>query len=422
MVIITPSPSSTPKTSFDFTKNSNNHSRSVPIPSFSSSPSSAYLRSKEEAVVTTKKLMVSCKALNMNINPEEDQELGDKAKKVKKAPEDPEIGVFGAEKYFNGDMDSDQSSSVLSLTNTEVERFVVDSKQSEKKSTGTPSVRSESSWNSQSILLQNKLVNTSNSSLDEKKPNNGQTQKVNNNKKSFLSNLGCKCVCSDGKSIDVDDKISVKIQKQDELVQRKSPEVFGSPINIEKRVFVQKKLTVPQWESRIEEEDTKSDSSSDLFEIENLTGKPKPCLGRQGSDPASPTCYAPSEVSIEWSIVTASAADFSVMSECATSPVRRNRSSQIPKNPTNTYIDKNAPQRQKSSSSGRGGFLSCKSHKSVMASSDSDRRSSMNKTSSSYVPRFPMETTSKHKSFETRRRISNSSIAHTPSSLLYSQY
>ncbi|CAH2045688.1 unnamed protein product [Thlaspi arvense] len=68
-----------------------------------------------------------------------------------------------------------------------------------------------------------------------------------------------------------------------------------------------------------------SDSSSDLFEIENLTGKPKPCLTRQGSDAASPTRHAPSEVSIEWSIVTASSADFSVMSECATSPVYKQR-------------------------------------------------------------------------------------------------
>ncbi|CAF2090622.1 BnaA06g33930D [Brassica napus] len=413
MVILTPSPSSTPKTSFDFTKNTNNHSLSVSVPS-----SSSYLRSKEEAVTTTMKLIEPCEPLNMT---KEVQELGDKTNKVMKAPEDPEIGVFGAEKYFNGDMDSDQSSSVLSLTNTEVERFVVESKQSEKRSTGTPSVRSDSSWNSRSILLQNKLVNSCNSSLQEKKHNSDHIPKVNNSKKSFISNLRCKCVCTDGNSVDVDDKISVKIQKQEELVQRKAPEVFGSPLNIEKRVFVQKKLTVPQWESRIEEEDTKSDSSSDLFEIENLTGKPKPILARQGSDPASPTCYAPSEVSIEWSIVTASAADFSVMSECATSPVRRNRSSQVPQIPTNTYIDKNAPQRQKSSSSGRVGFLSCKSHKSVMVSGDSDRRSSMNKTSMSYVPRFPMETT-KPKSFETRRRVSNSSIAHTPSSLLYSQY
>ncbi|KAG7640334.1 hypothetical protein ISN44_As02g001900 [Arabidopsis suecica] len=438
MVTLTPSSASTPKTSFDFMKNNNSHSLYV--------SSSSYLSSKEDALVTTKKLMEPSKTLNMSINPKQ-EEFGDEKKMVKKAPEDPEIGVFGAEKYFNGDMDSDQGSSVLSLTNPEVERTVVDSKQSAKKSTGTPSVRSESSWNSQSVLLQNKLVNSCNSSFKEKKNSNGQIQKVTNNKKSFLANLGCKCACSDGDSVDVDEKTSVKrsadpnisvitmrssvdmntelikIQKQEELSQRKSLEVFGSPVAIEKKsTVVQKKLPLPPWKSRTEEEDTKSegsDSSSDLFEIEGLTGNPKPFLTRQGSDPASPTCYAPSEVSVEWSIVTASAADFSVMSECATSPVRRNRPTQIPRIPITA---KSAPQRRKSSSSsgGNGFLMSCKSHKSVMISGDLDRRSSMNKTQPSYVPRFPMETT-KPKSFETRRRISNSSISHTQSSLLYSQ-
>ncbi|CAA0355513.1 unnamed protein product [Arabidopsis thaliana] len=438
MVTLTPSSASTPKTSFDFMKNNNSHSLYV--------SSSSYLSSKEDALVTTKKLMEPSKTLNMSINPKQ-EEFGDEKKMVKKAPEDPEIGVFGAEKYFNGDMDSDQGSSVLSLTNPEVERTVVDSKQSAKKSTGTPSVRSESSWNSQSVLLQNKLVNSCNSSFKEKKNSNGQIQKVTNNKKSFLANLGCKCACSDGDSVDVDEKTSVKrsadpnisvitmrssadmntelikIQKQEELSQRKSLEVFGSPVAIEKKSsVVQKKLPLPPWKSRTEEDDTKSegsDSSSDLFEIEGLTGNPKPFLTRQGSDPASPTCYAPSEVSVEWSIVTASAADFSVMSECATSPVRRNRPTQIPRIPITA---KSAPQRRKSSSSsgGNGFLMSCKSHKSVMVSGDLDRRSSMNKTQPSYVPRFPMETT-KPKSFETRRRISNSSISHTQSSLLYSQ-
>ncbi|EOA25876.1 hypothetical protein CARUB_v10019254mg [Capsella rubella] len=457
MVTLTSS-SSTPKTSFDFMKSNNSHTLYVPFSSPSSS-SSSYLSIKEDGVVTTKKLMEPSKTLTVSINQKGD-ELGKETKIVKKASEDPEIGVFGAEKYFNGDMDnSDQGSSVLSLslTNPEAERTILDQKQSEKKSTGTPSVRSESSWNSQSVLLQNKLVNSCNSSLQEKKNSKGQIQKVSSNKKSFLANLGCKCACSDGNSVDVDENISVKrssdpnisvftkrkmenhmsssanmnsdlirIQKQEELSQRKSLEVFGSPVNIEKkRIVVQQKLALRPWESRTEEEDKKSeasDTSADLFEIESLTGKPKPLLTRQGSDPASPTCYAPSEVSVEWSIVTASAADFSVMSECATSPVRRNsRSSQIPRIP---IIAKPAPQRRNSSSSSGGGsgfLLSCKSHKSVRVSGDLERRSSMNKTQPSYVPRFPMETTTKPKSFEARRRISNSSISHTQSSLLYSQ-
>ncbi|KAL1191395.1 Protein PHYTOCHROME KINASE SUBSTRATE 1 [Cardamine amara subsp. amara] len=445
MVTLTSS-SSTPKTSFDFMKNNNTRTPYLP---FSSPSSSSYLIIKEDAVVTTKKLMEPIKTLTVSINPKE-EELGDEKKIVKKASEDPEIGVFGAEKYFNGDMDSDKSSSVLSLTNPELERIVDDLKQNAKKSTGTPSVRSESSWNSQSVLLQNKVVNSCNSSLHERKNNSGQIQKVSNNKKSFLANLGCKCACSDGNSVEVDEKISVKrssdpnisvftarkienqmtssenmntelikIQKQEELAQRKSLEVFGSPVNVEKkRIVVQKKLPLPRpWESRTDEEDTKSeasDTSADLFEIESF--KPKPLLTRQGSDPASPTCYAPSEVSVEWSIVTASAADFSVMSDCATSPIRKNRSSQIPRIPNTA---KPALQRRKSSSSvGSGLLMGCKSYKSVRVSGDSDRKSTMNKTQPNYVPRFPMETT-KPKSFETRRRISNSSISHTQSSLLY---
>ncbi|RID45331.1 hypothetical protein BRARA_I02071 [Brassica rapa] len=420
MVSLTSSSSSTPKISFDFTKNNNNTSLNVPVSSFSSD--SSCLRSKEEAIVTTKKVIEPCKTLNSNINPKDDQEFRDENKMVKKSLEDPEIGVFGAEKYFNGDMDSDQSSIVLSITNPEAERLVDDLKQSEKKSTGAPSVHSEASCNSQSMLLQNKLANSCNGSVQEKKNNSGQIQKLNNNKKSFLMNLGCKCACSDGISVDVDDKILVKrssdlinIQKQEELVQRNSLEVLGSPVE-KKRVVAQKKLTLPPRESRTEEEDTTSegsDTSSDLFEIDNLTGKPKTFLARQGSDP---TFYAPSEVSIEWSIVTASAADFSIMSECATSPLGRNQFLQIPPRiPTKT-----APHRLKPSNAS-GGFLSCKSHKSVMVSGDSDRRSSMNKknTSLAYVPRHVqvMETT-KRKSLETRRRISNSS----PSPLLYSQY
>ncbi|KAJ4877985.1 Protein PHYTOCHROME KINASE SUBSTRATE 1 [Raphanus sativus] len=249
MVSLTSSSSSTPKISFDFTKNNITTSFNVPV----SSSASTYLKSKEEAVVTTNKLMEHCKLLN--INPKGDPELVDEKQMVKKALEDPEIGVFGAEKYFSGDMDSDQSSSVLSLKNPEV----VDLKQREKKSTGAPSLRSESSWNSQSMLLQNKLENTCNGYVQEKKINSGQIQKVVNNKKSFLLNLGCKCACSDGISVDVDDKILVKrssdpikIQKQEELVQRKSLEV------------AQKKLTLPPWQSITDEEDTKSEGSKEV--------------------------------------------------------------------------------------------------------------------------------------------------------------
>ena len=69
-------------------------------------------------------------------------------------------------------------------------------------------------------------------------------------------------------------------------------------------------------------DDTGSDASSDLFEIECLSSTANPVVVGVGPRPPSPdncpiptTCYAPSEASIEWSVVTASAADFSVISD-----------------------------------------------------------------------------------------------------------
>lgn len=439
------SSSSTPNTSFDFMMNNNNMSNNLFDPfSSSSSTSFSYLTTKEDAL--TQKNVMS------GINPE-DHGIN------KKASEDLEISVFGAEKYFNGDMDSDHSPRLVSpLPDPDVliERIFVGPKQSSKNSSETPSLLSESSWNSQSLLLQSKYMekkknikndSTNNSYLQEK--DISSNHKVSN-KKSFLANLGCRCVCSNWNSVDVADEkrknsglkkikarlsfsgdlsSDMKIYKQQQeamLEQRKSLEIFGSPL-IEKRI-IQKKFP---WEYsssakteehgfsvKYEEEDgSVSDVSTDLFEIESLTGKAKPAkpfLARQGSsDPDSPNGYAPSEVSIQWSVVTASVADFSVMSECATSPVKKNRSFQIPRIPIMAKSNREtAPQRRKSSSGGL--LLGCKSHKSVRVSGDS--YTSMNRTPS-YIPRFPVE--AKPTSTETRRRISSSSVSHSQSPFLY---
>ncbi|KAL0342634.1 UNVERIFIED_CONTAM: protein PHYTOCHROME KINASE SUBSTRATE 3 [Sesamum calycinum] len=65
-------------------------------------------------------------------------------------------------------------------------------------------------------------------------------------------------------------------------------------------------------------DDMASDASSDLFEIENISGSMYPVQLTAGiaaddmsicMSPASQ--YAPSEASIQWSVVTASAADYS---------------------------------------------------------------------------------------------------------------
>ena len=88
-------------------------------------------------------------------------------------------------------------------------------------------------------------------------------------------------------------------QQQEEILkQRKSLEIFGSPL-IEKRI-IRKQLP---WDhsssSKPEEDGTVSDLSSDLFEIKRLTWMAKPFLARQeSSEPESSDCYAPSEVSL----------------------------------------------------------------------------------------------------------------------------
>ncbi|KAJ0256967.1 Protein PHYTOCHROME KINASE SUBSTRATE 2 [Hirschfeldia incana] len=439
MVTLSSSSSSTPITSFDFMMS--NNSNPLHGPFSSSSTSFSYLTSKEDAL--TQKNLVG--DMNIDTNPEEHQDVVGLSKK---SSGDIEIGVFGAEKYFNGDMDSDNSSSLVSPS---VDRIFIGPKQSSKASSETPSLRSESSWNSQSLLLQNKLENkkkknhnnssSCNSYLQEKDVSSNQ--KVSNSKKSFLVNLGCKGVCSNWNAVDVvvaDEKrkayglkkiktqlsfsgdltSEMKLHKQQQqamLEQRKSLEIFGSPL-IEKRIISK---NVP-WEystsakNEEEEDGSVSDLSSDLFEIESVTGKTKPYLARQeSSDAESPDCYAPSEVSIAWSVVTASVADYSVMSECATSPVKnRNRSFQIPRIPITAKSNREIePQRQKSRSGG-GLLLGCKSHKAVRVSGHS--YTNVNRTPS-YVPRFPVE--ANPTSIETRRRVSSSSVSRTQSPFLY---
>ncbi|XP_056855543.1 protein PHYTOCHROME KINASE SUBSTRATE 2-like [Raphanus sativus] len=440
MVTIRSSSSSTPNTSFDFMMS--NSSNTLHGPFSSSSTSFSYLTSKEDAL--TQKNLVS--DMNTDTNPEEHQDVVGLSKK---ASGDIEIGVFGAEKYFNGDMDSDHSSSLVSPS---IERIF---KQTSKTSSETPSLRSESSWNSQSLLLQNKLENNKkkkshinssscNSYLQEKDVSSNQ-KVSSNNKKSFLVNLGCKGVCSNWNAVDVavvnekrrasglkkiktqlsfsgDLTSEMKLHKQQQqqamLEQRKSLEIFGSPL-IEKRIISKnvpwEYSTSAKHEEEVEEEDgSVSDLSSDLFEIESVTGKTKPYLARQeSSDAESPDCYAPSEVSIAWSVVTASVADYSVISECATSPVK-NRSFQIPRIPITAKSNReNEPQRQKPRSGG-GLLLGCKSHKAVRVSGDS--YTNVNRTPS-YVPRFPLE--ANPTSIETRRKVSSSSVSRTQSPFLY---
>jgi len=119
---------------------------------------------------------------------------------------------------------------------------------------------------------------------------------------------------------------------------RISLEVFGSHLLKKEDIALnlERKLSVLTWDAIPKSpnlpptstssgqmyEDIESDGSSDLFEIENLSGSShlQPIFTKQTSDGMSscmtPTSryYEPSESSIEWSVVTASAADFSAVS------------------------------------------------------------------------------------------------------------
>ncbi|KAM5567184.1 protein PHYTOCHROME KINASE SUBSTRATE 1 [Rosa sericea] len=326
---------------------------------------------------------------------------------TRKKEEEEEIGVFGAEKYFNGVMDEDSSKSSSSTCSSRKfhvhqQRVNLDHMKLKVQQPGTPSVRSESSWNSQSALL-------TSGSRNPKRTNKTSSNKAQ--RKSFFATLGCSC--TDKNSVDVNEdhvgeisfkqngaaansgittphikqsldlvgealdkikqtpdsrvkeEILMNNEKMDKLGTglsrencftfpasksravsnlpikiptfqeiedeklRKSIEVFGSPV-LEKRkkaLGLEKRLTMLSWDAEFPAaksggtytHESDSDASSDLFEIESLTGKNNPFLARQASDGcATPTtCYAPSEASIEWSVVTASAADFSsAMSDC----------------------------------------------------------------------------------------------------------
>ncbi|KAL4584048.1 hypothetical protein LXL04_008638 [Taraxacum kok-saghyz] len=107
-----------------------------------------------------------------------------------------------------------------------------------------------------------------------------------------------------------------KVDKLEEL-PRMSLEVFGSGTihkgdiarNLVRKMSILTWDAIPKSKESVVCDDMASEASSDLFEIENISK-----TGWQPSDSCvmSPeTQYAPSEASIEWSVVTASAAEFS---------------------------------------------------------------------------------------------------------------
>ncbi|KAF4402608.1 hypothetical protein CsatB_019797 [Cannabis sativa] len=392
--------------------------------------------------------------------------------------DDEEIGVFGAEKYFNGVINEDASSRISSISSVrsydinhhhknngdhrQIHQRVPDIEQIQSKiHPSTPSVRSESSWNSRSMLLQN----------SEKKLNSSRSKSSKMNRMKFLASLGCSCsdkdsvdtkdageisfnnnnnhpsyenairkpnlVSSIRPSMDLADAINqmnrtpAKIEKarscdfpcqegsssfrstkspsglltnappmikspflgRAEINLCKSPEVFGSSSSLtvlekgNKTMSFDRRPTMMSWDHTmpqpeeivfptggITHHDSGSDASSDLFEIDSMTGKTNPFRARRLSDDTASSCmtpthgYAPSEASIQWSVVTASAADYSAMSDCEeTTTVRPHTTSRKVLSAKARILDAEIMHRRRSSTST---LLGCKNHKAVNVARD----------------------------------------------------
>ncbi|KAF8112487.1 hypothetical protein N665_0064s0112 [Sinapis alba] len=292
--------------------------------------------------------------------------------KASVADVDSEIGVFGAEKYFSMKLDHVVDSTVDITKQHEKENkeyhphphthtdqlMKTTSSRSRTSRHGTPSVRSESSYNSQTFLM--RLNN-----------NNDNKQRKTNDVSVSFGGFRCNGPCSGVKTVNTDIKISGKGRNYDRdfvaYDARKHMDKAARPtipipiqrsdiaMNLERKLSMLTWDAIPNHKNNIhnngnnssmssktqeEEEETASEASSDLFEIENIT---------------SSTVYEPSEVSIGWSVVTGSMADQSVISDFDIMKKGTRKSGSVVK--TKPVIAEKVRS---------GGFLSgCKSHKAI---------------------------------------------------------
>uniref|UniRef100_A0A7N0UDY9 Phytochrome kinase substrate 1 n=1 Tax=Kalanchoe fedtschenkoi TaxID=63787 RepID=A0A7N0UDY9_KALFE len=264
--------------------------------------------------------------------------------------DDGEIGVFGAERYFSESLDEEKPKAGRKCV-----KFPNLDDPVEPKARSRASSLS-SSRNSQSALLQRHGGNPAALNGGSKLAWRGR---------GYLGSFRCRCICYDNNSVAVDQhetfgegpnltqsamKEAVKqvfspvaaagpcrLRKSvQDLPLRKSLEVFGSQVlaraskpfsfDTERTPATNREgglpfpkpaeIVIPRVvHGACAESD--SDASSDLFEIEDFTRKSNPFLSRNlsGSTTTPTAGYAPSEASIDWSVVTASAADFPITSD-----------------------------------------------------------------------------------------------------------
>ncbi|XP_073148199.1 protein PHYTOCHROME KINASE SUBSTRATE 3-like [Henckelia pumila] len=282
-------------------------------------------------------------------------------------PKDGEISVFGADRYFN--MKLEYASGLKREFNKN--RPVNLPRISSNGVQETRSLASETnSWTSQTAMMKSLRRNDS------------QTKPKKSNSWRIFPGFGCQVPCFDKKNVKINDKIiphdityksskasragsdrisghhlttipdqeshknfivdKIKIEEEKLEEARNSIEVFGSSISSKGDIAtnLERKLSMLTWDaipegkshqnsipaastigtSTIICDDMASDASSDLFEIENISGCINQILSSKtdnNQDDVVSCCmspishYAPSEASIQWSVVTASAADYS---------------------------------------------------------------------------------------------------------------
>lgn len=153
-------------------------------------------------------------------------------------------------------------------------------------------------------------------------------------------------------------------------MERKSLEVFGSPVigrHRNKPFSLEKKLAMLSWDhnNNNNNDEANSDCSSDLFEIESLTKQTNPFQS------PTPSYYAPSEASVEWSVVTASALDFDERRISTTSPARVAA-------PPPRRVGVNEPVAVVVQKRRSGSLLGCKSEKAVRVAEDNSNGRKIN--------------------------------------------
>ncbi|KZV17968.1 protein PHYTOCHROME KINASE SUBSTRATE 2 [Dorcoceras hygrometricum] len=285
----------------------------------------------------------------------------------RKKTEDKEIDVFDAHRYFN-EAGTNQASKIVKKDFPYVDLGkkddAFDLSVKTRRWTSSPSILSESSCKS-SCNSRNRLMHGVS--------RNQQPGKMNK-RITFLDIIGCSCIGKDsndshdyvvenqkpencncvkcdepGLRLNSDSHFSFPVfgpnpgnHEEDGTNKRKSLEVFGSPElddmiysrGLEKKfnMFawndvssgrVVNRIKIPpisggiDWGIDLDESFRESDASLETFETDSIPKSGGVSLSRlQGLGSLSGRrFYAPSEASVEWSVITASAADFSALSD-----------------------------------------------------------------------------------------------------------